>query len=126
MNLRIRPATADDMAFVVDTWRRSFEGSPAVAGASKEHYFDEMRRVVGRYAASAELRIACDPNDANHLVGYACFTGPELHWAYIKRDFRGLGIMHELLEGAEIDSYTFRPSRRPPSAWRFTPRFTLP
>jgi GNAT superfamily N-acetyltransferase len=97
------------MAFVIDAWRRSFENSPAVRGADREHY-----------------RIACDPSDPDTIVGFVAFHGPELHYAYTKQDFRGMGVQKQLLEGQHIDAYTFHSNNaRPPKGWRFKPRFTI-
>lgn len=126
MTLRVRPAKPEDMAFVVDAWRRSFEGSPAVRGADREHYRIEMTRTIRRLLDTAECRVACNPDDPDQLVGFAAFNGPELHYAYTKQDFRGMGVARDLLEGAHIKAYTFRSNNaRPPEGWRYTPRFTI-
>lgn len=114
------------MAFVIDAWRRSFEGSPAVRGADREHYRIEMTRTIRRLLDKAECRVACDPSDEDTIAGFVAFTDAELHYAYTKQDFRGMGIAKQLLEGAHIDRYTFQSNNaRPPKGWRYTPRFTI-
>lgn len=130
VSLRIRPAREGDMAFVVDAWKRSFEGAPAVRGADREHYRVEMTCAIRRLCSRAEVRIACDPTDEDTIVGFAAFTRTgetaELHYIYVKKDFRGSGHARELLQGVNVTSYTFAtPTVRPRKDWAFTPRFTI-
>lgn len=119
------------MAFIIDAWKRSFEGAPAVRGADREHYRVEMTRAIRRLCERATVRVACDPNDEDTLVGFCAFTSPdpdhaELHYAYVKKDFRGIGVMRELTNGVPITAFTFKtPDFRAPASWRFTPRFTI-
>lgn len=126
MTLRIRPGKSDDMAFIIDAWRRSFEDAPAVRGADRMHYRNEMTRTIHRVLDKATVRVACDPEDEDTLVGFVAFTGPELNYVYVKQAFRGMGVARQLLEGVPIVAYTFRSNNaRPPKDWAFRPRFTL-
>lgn len=131
MSLAIRAATPADMGFVHHAWRASFfEASLAVRGADREHYRAEMERVVARLCKSGEVRVACDPKDADTVVAFAAFTRrgdvAELHYIYVKKDFRGHGIARDLLRDVKVTSYTFKtPAVRPPKGWAFTPRFTI-
>ena len=85
-----------------------------------------MTRTIRRLLDKAECRVAVDPEDEDTIAGFAAFTGNELHYAYTKQDFRGMGIAKQLLEGAHIDRYTFQSNNaRPPKGWRYTPRFTI-
>jgi GNAT superfamily N-acetyltransferase len=130
----IRPARETDFAFIVDAWCRSFEGSPVVHGADRNHYRSEMVRVIRKMLSgvgAATTRVACDREDDDTLLGFAAFTGPELHYVYVRQDFRQMGIAKAMLEGASIAQYTFRTlqgerrMRTRERGWKFTPRFTL-
>lgn len=126
MSLVNRDMKPDDVAFVLDSWRRSFEGAPAVKGAERIHYRQEMTRAIRRILDRATVRVRCDANDEDTIVGFAAFTGLELHYVYVKKEFRKMGVAKAMLEGLPIEAYTFlTPSARPPSRWAFTPRFTL-
>lgn len=126
MTLRVRLAKPEDYGFVLDAWRRSYEGAPAVRGADREHYRIEMTRAIRRLCDRAEVRVACDPSDEDTIVGFVAFTDNELHYAYTKQDFRHIGVAKQLLEGAHIDAYTFRSNNaHPPSGWVYKPRFTI-
>ena len=130
------------MAFVVDAWRRSFEASPAVHGADREHYRAEMTRTIHAIVGARDTttRVACDHEDDDVVLGFACFTGPALdartssatlHYVYVRSDFRQMGITKSLLDGVDVAHYTFRTlagERRLHArerGWKFTPRFTL-
>ncbi len=145
---KIRTLRSSDRALVVDSWKKSYEGSPAVRACDREHYRIEMARLINRILDKATVRIACDPSDEDTIVGWVAYTGRELHWAYVKEAFRRECKVSDMLEGVAIDAYTFRgrtlehalvgldgcvfqidsdkhTSWCPPKGWRFTPRFTL-
>lgn len=133
MTLPVRPARESDMSFVIGSWRESFQLSAAIRAPAldRDHYFEEMARVIRKLCAKATVRVAHDPEDDDHLVGFAAFTPrsdgtDELHYVYVKRDFRGQGVARSMLADRKIATYTFlTSSARPPKGWRFTPRFTI-
>lgn len=129
---RIRDAVAGDEAFIKSAWRGTFRtAGVGVEGAEPEHYHREMQRLFDRLLPTATVRIACDPQDDDNLIGFAVLTGHELHYVYVKQEFRKLGAVPALLEGLDIRSFTFKTlpgerRMRPRSrGWNFTPRFTI-
>ncbi len=130
MTFPLRSARASDMAFVIDAWKKSYEGAPAVRGADREHYRVEMTRAIRRLCDRAEIRIATAPDDDDHLLGFAAFVttddGAELHYVYVKQDFRKMGIARALLADLKVTAYTFLSNTaRPPKGWAYRPRFTI-
>lgn len=130
--LPVRDARVSDHAFIIDAWKRSFEGAAAVRMCDRDHYRAEMTTVIRKLLGKPDVftLVAYDPEDENHLVGFACMTrddvGAELHYVYVKKDFRGRGIARALIGSAPITRYTFlSPTARPRKGWRFTPRFTI-
>jgi hypothetical protein len=129
---RIRDAVEADSAFVKSAWRGTFRtAGHGVEDADPEHYHREMQRIFDRLLPSATVRVACDPDDADSLIGFIAATGDELHYAYVKQDFRKLGVVPAMLEGLDIRRFTFktqpgeRRMRPKTRGWLFTPRFTL-
>ena len=146
MSLRIRHGERGDVHFIVDSWRKDYAGAPAVRGADREHYHHKMGDTIARLLEKAEVRVFCDAEDPDTFVAWVAFTGRELHWGHVKKDFRNMCKLGDLLEGVPIDAYTFRgkaleefligyegcryaiePDGRrttwvPPKGWRFTPR----
>jgi GNAT superfamily N-acetyltransferase len=118
------------MAFVIDAWKRSFEGAPAVRGCDREHYRREMTLAIRRLCDRAQIRIATAPDDDDHLLGFAAFTttddGAELHYVYVKQDFRKMGIARKLLADLKVNAVTFlSTTARLPKGWAYKPRFTI-
>lgn len=131
MSLPVRIARDTDMAFIIDAWKKSYEQAEAVRHSDREHYRVEMPRAIRRLVAQGEARIAYDPKDEDSLIGFAVFrrhddAAAELHYVYVKKDFRGQGIARALLEGVPVTTFTFlAPTARLRKGWRHTPRFTI-
>lgn len=136
--LCFRDGRDGDFGFVLDTWRRSFEGAPAVRGCDVEHYRAEMKATVTKLLRSpgVSVRVAHPEGDDDAIVGYAVHNGDELHYVYVRggdkdASMRSLGIARQLVEPLNITAYTFRTEagerRLKPKdrGWRFTPRFCL-
>ena len=129
--IKIRDVTEVDWSFIRKAWRETFQhGSLTVLGADKEHYFEEMTRLFAAIVPHASARIACDSSDDDVRVGFACWTGEVLHYVYVQRDFRGNGIVPDLLDNLAIKAYSFTTfqcvKRLKPlvRGWAFKPRFT--
>lgn len=129
----IRPARESDVGYIIGTWRDSFAGAPAVHGADRDALKSEIAHLVRvlRETPDVELRIACDHQDDDTLLGFAAFHGDTLHYVYVRGDMRQMGIAKRLLVDTTIANYTFRTlagERRlkvRARGWKFTPRFTL-
>lgn len=130
---RVRPAhSEDDFEFVESAWRATFRSNGAgVMGADITHYNEEMLRIFKAILPRATTLLACEDTDDNNLGGFVCFSGDELHYAYVKVDFRKAGLVPLMLEGVKIRRYTFdtqvgfkrlKPNDR---GWIYTPRWTL-
>lgn len=132
--VRVRPHRETDLAFVVDTWRRSFAEDSWLSRFDKDVYFKVMARWIRDITreAGADIRIASDVEDEDAIVGFACATGPELHYVYVRggkdTSMRRMGIARLLLEGLDITSYSCRtpagerrlkPTER---GWTYAPR----
>jgi hypothetical protein len=96
----IRVAVLNDRAFVQDSWFRSFESE----------YFDEMRRRLrsrlAAQAARSKILIACDPDDADTLLGFAILEGTKLHYVYVRGGMRRVGIARRLLSSVPIETFS--------------------
>ncbi len=144
----LRPMRDSDRAYVLHSWRTTFDGAPAVRGADRDHYWEEMGRVIARLLKTATTLVACDRDDDDTIVGWIAFTDHEFHYGVIKDIFRSDLKLADLLKGIEISKFTFRCRRLehglvgvdgcefrkrddgfatwiPPKGWRYTPRFTL-
>jgi ribosomal protein S18 acetylase RimI-like enzyme len=95
----LRPAHAADTAFVVDSWLKSFRSSSGdVPGPI---YWRSHREVVDALLQRANVLVACNPEDASQIFGWAAFEKRAgvlvLHYLYVKEPFRRYGIATRLL-----------------------------
>lgn len=106
---KVREGTLEDWDFIRKSWRATFFlGGPAVQGADKQLYFDEMTRLFAAIVPTASARIACDPADDLNQLGFACYTGTTLHFVYVLQDFRREGLVPLMLEGLPLKHYSFK------------------
>ncbi len=102
--MRLCSPEADEFNFVFDSYARSFKKSKW-AGCVPNHLYDSVSRacmseIIDR---GARVVVAVEGEDgARRIVGYS-ITEPvkkTVHYIYVKRDLRGLGIGHRLLDEA--------------------------
>lgn len=136
--IRVRDVDAADWDFVRRAWRDTFRlGGPAVQGSDKAHYHSEMDRLFAAIVPTAEARIACHPTDDDVRLGFVCYSGSTLLYAYVcgdrskGLDFRGHGIVPAMLHAIPITAFAFatnlgvkrlKPLER---GWKYLPRFTF-
>ena len=95
----IRAAEPSDTGLVAHSWVESYyRGSRDVRGVRVGHYRVPMFRRVERILAAASTLVACDPDDRDHLLGWVCWSGPTLHYAYTTQLRRSCGLMGALLD----------------------------
>jgi hypothetical protein len=105
--IHVRPALEADAAFIFNSWLKSFRDSSFAAPVSNETYFTEQHKLIERLLKRCKVFIACEPQDHTNIYGWVCFEEHEgvftLHYAYIKHNFRMLGIAKELLKESNHD-----------------------
>lgn len=104
--MKLVPPAADEFPLIYDTWARSFMKSPwagcvrncdypATSRAAIQEILDRGARVV---VAVVELE-----GGGRRVMGYSVSEPGEgaLHWIYVKRDYRGMGVGKALLADVE-------------------------
>lgn len=96
----IRVATKEDLPFIYSTWLRSFRYSSDFAkDIESDIYYELHHQLIERIIArGANVFICADDSDINVIHGYLIGEGPVIHFAYVKKPFRGLGIFTDLLK----------------------------
>ena len=145
-DLRIRAQEPSDRGFLRSSWVENY----------REHSCDKMtRRIPGseyrprwsriaeRLLDTAQVRVACAPDDPDTILGYIVWEPSRpgrpaiLHWVYLRLEFQGFGLLDQLLREAGIDRdkqdqplwyshQTLKFSRlRKPESWTYYPWLTL-
>jgi hypothetical protein len=102
----IREVTNDDLPFVYSTWLRSYRyNSQFARKLTNKVYYEWHHKAIERILArGATCSIICDEHDRNVVFGYLVWelAGPHaiIHFAYVKKAFRNLGLMNQLLQAS--------------------------
>ena len=114
MSLAYRPAEPPDIVFVVSSWLSSFRGAHAAGLINMADWpqvmTPQIQQVLNR--PGCQTYVAYAPNERDHisdLYGWmACEPDndvPLVHYVYIKRAYRKMGIARGLMATAGIDPY---------------------
>lgn len=122
--LTIRPYNPQDEAFVYSTWLRGlYYGNEWFRKIDKKAFFDKYRLVIKHLIETATIQVVCLEESPEIIAGYVVYSLPKLHWVYVKKDWRGLGIGKEIIpKGVEaVTHLTERAAKHKPPEWRFDP-----
>jgi GNAT superfamily N-acetyltransferase len=94
---------ADEWRFVFDSWANSFRKSPW-AGCIPNNLYDQVSRatasdIIARPGARTVVCTIDLPEGGRRVMGYAVAEPRRsiLHWAFVKKDYRRLGIAKTLV-----------------------------
>jgi hypothetical protein len=99
----VRPVKDNDVPFIYATWLRSQRRQGDNTLLTSRIYFDGAHRRIARtlIRPTVQAFIICNPEDEEQLYGYVVTEtiGPvfAVHFAYVKRAFRRLGLMKSVL-----------------------------
>lgn len=105
MQVIVRHATPEDRAFILATWLRgAYYDITESIKPNKDQYFKAQSERIKDLLSSptVDVRIAGDMNDLLWIAGYSVTEGPDLHWAYVRADFRRKGIANLLTKDLGI------------------------
>lgn len=89
---------ADDTAFIIDSWLKSYYGKSTFScHISKKVFFEEHKKIVIKLLKKSTIKVAVDGEDSSNIAGYIVYEPNKIHYIYIKEVFRGFGICKKLL-----------------------------
>ena len=99
---RLRPVVEDDLAFIFNSWLKSYRFSHFGEKITNTIYFNDHHKIIEAILDKGNVLIACSIDDPSQLYGYIV-TGSEdgvlvLHFIYVKHTFRNMGIGKTLLD----------------------------
>ena len=105
-----RPLAAEDRAFVLSSWLRSYRyGSSFGRSFRNAEFFPGHHDVAERVLARSSTVVAHLPDSPGVILGFLVHEPAVLHYVYVKEQFRRLGIAWTLLAAAHL-----------PAAFRYT------
>lgn len=114
--MQIEPPTADEYNFIFDSWARAFRNSP-FAGCIRNCDYDDVSRkamaeIIDR-GARVVVMVNTLENGVRRVAGYSVSEPGRkvLHWVYVKRDYRGMGLGRQLrrdvVPDTEVGTWTY-------------------
>ena len=101
-NCRLRPMVEDDLAFIFNSWLKSYRFSHFGEKITNTIYFEDHHRLIEKILNNSKVLIACNPSDSSQLYGYAVVGEDDgiliVHFLYVKHTFRNMGIGKTLLD----------------------------
>jgi len=123
-SLKFRQAAESDMAFIYDSWLRSFKHAHAAGPIPMEIYWDVYKKALDIIMARPGVLIivayhpGLSPESKADIHGWSCIEKldgetPVVHYIHVKKERRGSGIARMMLAEAGIDVeselyYTFK------------------
>lgn len=102
--VRLRPATDEDVPFLFNSWLRCYRHSAQTRGIENPVYFAQHHLLLEGLCKRATITIACNPSDIAQIYGYIAYEEIEgllvIHFIYMKELYRKLGIGSILAESA--------------------------
>lgn len=96
-----RPFNSDDRNFILATFLRGlYYGDTWFSEIDKRVFMETYNKVVNHIidAPSTSITVACFADDPATILGYAMVgSGTNLHWVFVKKKWRGIGIAKDLV-----------------------------
>ena len=100
--LKARPVTDSDIAFVFNSWLKSYRSTGTLCKkVVNTVYYENHHKILQKIMQRATCIVACDPEDPGKIYGYIVGEYISnvfvLHYVYVKHTFRKFGIGTYLL-----------------------------
>ena len=105
--VRLRPLIEDDLAFIFNSWLKSYRFSHFAEKITNTIYFSDQHKLIEKLIGDSKVVVACNGEDPSQVYGY--IVGGEvdgislLHFIYVKHTFRNMGVGKTLLDALGHD-----------------------
>ncbi len=94
-----RTAAPDDIAFIFSSWLKGIRfGNDTYKRLPSKQYYAEMHALINSILQTPGtlVSVACRKDEPDTILGYSVSTGTTLHWVFVKKAWRGIGIGGDL------------------------------
>lgn len=103
-----RRGLPEDVNCIYATWLRCYKHSSAFARRIPDRVFYEQHHaVVGRLLARAEVLVVTPRGEPGVILGYSVTEPSVIHFVYVKKPFRRMGIATALLVHLDPNACVF-------------------
>lgn len=97
--VQIRPYQDNDKNFIFATFLRGvYYGQPTYTLIPKDIFMSYYHKVLEFILKKPEtkINIACLKEDNDVILGYSIMSDKAIHWAFVKKSWRGIGLANDL------------------------------
>jgi len=109
--LTLRALDPSDLAFIFNSWLKSYRDSSFGKSISNPMYFRQHHHVIDKLIGRTEIILAVNQDDPKQIYGYVCMERrgpiPILHYLYVKQPYRKLGIARQLFALLPDDPFIY-------------------
>lgn len=103
MKVLIRANKPEDIAFIFDSYLKSWRLSKFAGTVPNHLYFETQRQLLeGLLGRGAKVSVAYPEGHEDAILGWICYEEKEgkavIHYVYIKDSYAGLGVADQLVE----------------------------
>lgn len=98
MNISYRNITETDFPFIFATWLKGlYHGNSYYRKINQDLFYKKYHKILEYVLNGSTVYIACMEDEPDVILGYSVFSGTTLHWVFVKKAWRKLGIGKNLL-----------------------------
>lgn len=105
--VEIRSLIDTDIPFIFNSWLKAYRNAKAVTEVNQNIYFSEHHKLIEKLLKRGKTLVIGAAGDPATVYGYINFEEVQglfvLHFAYVKHDFRTLGLFKELMKATQHD-----------------------
>lgn len=98
--IQVRDATLDDLNFIYASWLKGLRyGNDWFRQIDQDAYYKAYHQVLEIILnrPSTAIKVACLVEDPSIIIGYSVFDKSILHWVFVKKPWRNIGICRDLI-----------------------------
>ena len=98
MNIIVRQVDETDLPFIFSTWLKGlYHGNELYGKTNQDLFYSKYHKVIEALLKVSEVKIACLQDEPDVVLGYSVALGNTLHWVFVKKAWRKLGISKSLV-----------------------------
>ena len=105
--VEVRSLIETDYNFIFNSWLKAYRNARAVVEVNQTIYYQEHHKLIEKLLTRGQTLIIGAAGDPATIYGYINYEFVQglfvLHFAYIKHDFRTLGLFKELMKATGHD-----------------------
>jgi len=124
LKISIREPEETDIPFFFTTWLHGlYYGNSWFNAIDKDVFYEKYHEVLKLLLGRSSLRVACMEDEPDVILGYSVFTDTTLHWVFVKKAWRKLGIAKRLIpqDINTVSHLTKLGKALKPKDWKFNP-----